>query len=541
MAEAEGGEGGSSGARAVTAIAMRVSRSRITITVVLAAEGSDDDDDEEEAAAAGEPPMSIKVKQLEDPADSQVKEVLAKYRLAKEEADPMTSRASAKQAANERRLKLLAIEKSAREEYEAKLTELRGWVEDQVLQDGEVSVPEIVALVPEILSRLPFSLLLPLARAASFAVWQLTTDVWVTVRQWFEAPPPMIIDGVLVRDAVALTVPRLNSLTLINALGTAMAKQAATVMTKDSANPKPKRAKSAPSNALGTTGERGMAEQGQLDAARAAKTAQEAAAKAARAAAMAAAKQAKQVEAERAFDERGAKALRRLAGADWAFGRVSRTDRSVLVRWYGGKAPARPKKDGTEDDTLAEEWERVTVRARLHDVRSVEIAQDCTPSCPLTSHAPFASRQDSADLEQDLADLEEDEEEEGVGGSGGEGDEDEDEDDDDEEEEEEEVEEEEVGWDGLTGCGEDEDEDDEEEEWESDEEEEELGGGGGSGGASSSGVCMEVDEEAAATSATPTGFRCCGTFGCILPDGHPGLHAFPEEEMSSRRRAARPC
>jgi hypothetical protein len=53
------------------------------------------------------------------------------------------------------------------------------------------------------------------------------------------------------------------------------------------------------------------------------------------------------------------KALERLVAAGGHFSAVSRTDRSLLIRWYGGDVPKRPASNGSDDELMDQEWELV--------------------------------------------------------------------------------------------------------------------------------------------------------------------------------------
>ena len=56
-------------------------------------------------------------------------------------------------------------------------------------------------------------------------------------------------------------------------------------------------------------------------------------------------------------DEHGVQALRDLVEAGEDFGALSRRQRSILVRWYEGEAPARPAADGSDDAEMAKAWQ----------------------------------------------------------------------------------------------------------------------------------------------------------------------------------------
>jgi hypothetical protein len=82
-----------------------------------------------------------------------------------------------------------------------------------------------------------------------------------------------------------------------------------------------------------------------------------------------AAKKQAALDSERAaFEERAAGVLRKLVEqCDGDFAALSVTNRSVLIRWYGGNAPKRPRANGADDDEMAEEWAKVSDGKNLEE------------------------------------------------------------------------------------------------------------------------------------------------------------------------------
>jgi hypothetical protein len=138
--------------------------------------------------------VTLFTSQLEDHCDEDVKRVCLQYRLARE-VGSSSSVSLAKQQARERRLKLALVAEQAKQLHEAQLEELRARVEARVKETGE-----------------------------------LDAELWRQVRVLHATPPPVVIDGVLVRCSVALTTSLLNSLTLVSAMAEKLANHASTVM-----------------------------------------------------------------------------------------------------------------------------------------------------------------------------------------------------------------------------------------------------------------------------------------------------------------------
>ena len=188
---------------------------------------------------------------------------------------------------------------------------------------------------------------------------QLSTDVWATVQRWFEDPPLDEVDGFVVGNAVALAESRIFSKVLVNVTGEKLAKRAAMVMEGEASKGGKRKSSAAPNSYNGGGYDDLM---GEHTAKKAKLTADEQTKRERReqkAAEKAAKDQQRADKAAALLQERALKALRKLVDGGNAFESISRTDRSVLIRWYEGSAPLRPPATEESDGDLLQEWKRV--------------------------------------------------------------------------------------------------------------------------------------------------------------------------------------
>jgi hypothetical protein len=264
----------------------------------------------------------LEMEQLDDPTDPMVVEVCSKYRLASKGVST-NGRHTAKERARERQLRLDHAAEEGQRQYEEDLEELRLAVEEKVLRDGE-----------------------------------LDAETWEVVRKWHKYEPGRVIDGVFVRCSVALTTARLTELTLLEAISSKIAMFAASVMDGEGSQKK-RRGGSGVNTGRGETGH-GAEEQRKAWREEQATRKADAEEKAAEKAAVKAARMQADADREAAkLDSRAVKALERLVAAGGHFSAVSRTDRSLLIRWYGGDVPKRPASNGSDDELMDQEWELV--------------------------------------------------------------------------------------------------------------------------------------------------------------------------------------
>ena len=168
----------------------------------------------------------------------------------------------------------------------------------------------------------------------------------------------------------------------------------------------------APNTGRGATGHEAHEQNVQLRAGRAAAAAKKKTDAVARQADKAAKKQAALDSERAAFEERAAGVLRKLVEqCDGDFAALSVTNRSVLIRWYGGNAPKRPRANGADDDEMAEEW------AKVSDGKNLEedlVAWDAGEAA--AAEEPGGDDEDDEDDEEEEGEEEEEEEEEEGGG-----------------------------------------------------------------------------------------------------------------------------
>ena len=282
-------------------------------------------------AARGEaqsPAISISRSQLQDPQDSTVLDLCARFQLAAQPsaADASNARARARASARDREMRRAAAQEEGLRRREARLEQARSRLEAAVLQHGK-----------------------------------LDDDTWAEHRKAFEEDPVETIDTFKVAIAADGRKAWVFSQVLTDAVGNKLAERAATVMEEAAAKATRKgKAKGGGVNTYaGQPMAIGMAEHGANRGVRQRNDEQVVARQAEKAKEKAALAQQKADEAAQKLERHGFEALQRLVEVKAGkFEALSRRDQSRLIRWYDPTAdvPRQPPDDPESDADLLQKW-----------------------------------------------------------------------------------------------------------------------------------------------------------------------------------------